>query len=739
MLAAILSLPANSQQKTSKAMDASADNSVGKLDEIVVTAQKRGQNLQDVALAVTAFNEQTLINAGVQSIAQLDQIDPSLSISQDTGTVITTLRGIGNPAANFIGNEASVPVYIDDVYYTRLAPDYLQLANVERVEVLKGPQGTLFGRNASGGAIQIYTRDPSDTPAVEGKIGYGTYNTINGQGYVSGPLSEHVRADLSVSALDQRQGWGRFIVSGYPTGLDRFINVRSKLIADLTDTTQLRLIAYYVHSDSGQGIGGDRVAGTIGGTPPYPPYGPVQPVPALHGFYDSPDSFTTLIRHEGWGGSAKLDQNLGFADFVTISAFRKAIERYVGADGDGSIFPFLNYDPTSLDRQFSEELQLKSRADSRIAWIVGAYYLDSRQGYDPTTINGDAISSQGFSALQVFGMQDVRSKAGYSQATFPVLGEAAKTNVTLGLRYTSDNVHGIGTQKAVVPGVGEFPAQVPYNKVFTFDKVTYKFTVDHKFTDDIMAYVSYSRGWKSGTFNTLPLDADPTQPETVDAYELGLKSEFFDHRLRFNAAVFQDNIHDPQVSTIITQAGASFVGLTNAQAARVRGTEFNAELAVVDGLTFRLGGTYLDAEFTKFHDAPLYYPNSGPPYGLQAPVAGNADGNRLPYAPRWRGDAGVTYETDSSVGTFTFNADLAHTSNYAFNADNFVNQRAYTLLNSSLTYQPSRSSHWNVRVWGKNLTGAKYYTEVLEVTGGAGDLSGAAPPRTGGVEAGFKF
>jgi iron complex outermembrane recepter protein len=736
-LVASFAPPARSQQDSSKAADASVDNFATKLDEIVVTAQKRGQNLQDVALAVTAFNEQTLINAGVQSIAELDQLDPSLSISQDTGAVIPTLRGIGNPAANFIGNEASVPVYIDDVYYTRLSPDYLQLANIERVEVLKGPQGTLFGRNASGGAIQIYTRDPSDTPVAEGKIGYGTYGTVSGQGYVSGPLADNVRADLSVSALHQEQGWGRYVVSGYPTGLDRFVNLRSKLVADLTDTTHLRLITYYVHSDTGQAIGGDRVAGTIGGTPIYPPYGPVQPLPALPGFYDSPSTFPSQISHEGWGGSMNLDQNLGFADFVSISAFRKAIEHYIGSDGDGSSFDFLTYNPTSLDRQFSEELQLKSRADSQVAWIVGAYYLDSRQGYDPTTINGDAITSQGFSALEIFGMQDIRSKAGYSQATFPVAGKT--TNLTLGLRYTSDNVHGIGTQEAVVPGVGQFPAQTPYNKVFTFDKVTFKVSADHKFTDDIMSYVSYSRGFKSGTFNTLPLDADPTKPETVDAVELGLKSEFFDHRWRFNAAVFQNKIRDPQVSTIIAQGTSEFVGLTNAQDARVRGVEFNVEAAVVEGLTLRLGGTYLDAKFTSFTDAPLYYPNLGPPYGLQAPVQGNASGNPLPYVPSWRSDVGLTYETDDSLGNFTFDADVAYTGNYSFNADDFVNQRSYTLLNSSLNYKPSPTSRWNVRVWGKNLTGAKYYTEALEVTGGAGNLSGAAPPRTAGVEFGIKL
>jgi iron complex outermembrane receptor protein len=527
------------------------------------------------------------------------------------------------------------------------------------------------------------------------------------------------------------------VVTGEPTDLDRFVNVRSKLVADLSDTTHLRLIGYYVHSDSGQGVGSDRVAGTIGGTPNFPPYGPVQPVPALPGFYDSPNNIPSVVQHEGWGGSVNMDQNLAFADLVSISAFRKAIEHYFGSDGDGTRLDFLDYNPNSIDRQFSQELQLKSRAGSSTAWIVGAYYLDSRQGYDPTNIVGDGITSQGLSKLEIFGLQDIRSKAGYSQVTLPVISDT--TNVTLGLRYTSDNVHGKGTQQGVVPGVGVIPAQIPYDKVFTFNKVTYKLTVDHKFADDIMSYVSYSRGFKSGTFNTLPLDSDPTMPETVDAYELGLKSEFFDHRWRLNTAVFQYNIADPQVSTIITTGTTSFVGLTNAHAARVRGVEFNAEAAVVDGLALRLGGTYLDARFTEFTDAPYYYPNTGSPYGLQAPVQRDASGNRLPYVPKWRGDAGLTYETDSSVGTFTFDADFAYTGTFAFGADNFVNQHSYTLINSSLNYQPSRSSHWNVRIWGKNLSGEKYYVESLEVTGGAGNLSAAAPPRTAGIEAGFKF
>jgi iron complex outermembrane receptor protein len=163
-----------------KEQSAASQPEGGQLQEIIVTAQKRSQNVQDTPLSVTAVSGAALEAASVTSVQELRLIDPALQISQNEGVVTTFIRGIGNPVAT-AGNEASVPVYIDDVYYSRASPAFFDLANVDRVEVLKGPQGTLFGRNASGGVISVYTRDPGRDTQVEGRVGYANYGTVSGQ------------------------------------------------------------------------------------------------------------------------------------------------------------------------------------------------------------------------------------------------------------------------------------------------------------------------------------------------------------------------------------------------------------------------------------------------------------------------------------------------------------------------------------------------------------------------------
>jgi len=730
-------LPALAQQAVGQEQTSRAVGDSPMLDEIVVTAQKRGENLQKVPLSVSSFNAATLASSGVNAVIEIGQIDASTNFSSNTGTVIPYIRGIGNSAANIIGNEASVPVYIDDVYYTRLSSAYLELPNVERVEVLKGPQGTLFGRNSSGGAIQIFTRDPGEEFKASGKIGYARFDTVYGDVYLGGALSDRIRADISVSGLDQQDGWGRNVTSGEDVGKARFINVRGKLIFDLGDTTKIRLIGYYSRMRTSQGLNNDIYRGTISGTPPLPSYGPSQPLIALPGFYDTRNTATNSLNNESAGGSIKLDQELAFANLTSITAYRKQTEAYDPVDGDGTAFKFLQYRLHSTDTQFSQELQFKSPVGSPVKWILGAYYLDSRQGYDPTTVTGDALTSLDLSEQRIFGRQKIKSVSGYGQATFPVVD--SETNITLGLRYTSDRVHGEGRQEVVIPGLGIVPGQVPYDKAFTFNKLTYRVALDHQFTNDVLGYVSFSRGYKSGTFNTLPLTADPTRPETVDAYEAGLKTELLGRRLRLNSAVFQNDVQNPQVSTVITTGTVSTIGLTNAQKSRIRGAEFNLEALLDEGLRLTAGATYLDARYLGFLNAPFYATNPGAPYGLLNPVAGNAAGNRLAQVPEWRFDLGLNYELKTSAGLFSASANWAHTGNYFWDPDNANGQDGVDLVNASLAFRPAGFDQLSVRIWGKNLAGEKYYIQQQELAGSAGHLGGAAPPRTYGAELAFAF
>nr|WP_254911457.1 TonB-dependent receptor [Sphingomonas sp. CDS-1] len=232
----------------------------------------------------------------------------------------------------------------------------------------------------------------------------------------------------------------------------------------------------------------------------------------------------------------------------------------------------------------------------------------------------------------------------------------------------------------------------------------------------------------------------------MDSYEIGLKTDFFDRRVRLNLALFQNDIKNPQVQTIINTGALGVVGLTNAQKARSRGVEADANILVTQGLTARLAGTCLDAKYIEFTNAPFNFPPTDPvtgaiisPFGLLAPVLGDASGNRLARVPKFRFSAGINYDVKAEFGHVIFDASVAYTAKFAFDADNRIVQPHYALANASISYSPTVEDRWTVRAWMNNITNKKYYLNELPVANGSGNISAPAAPRTYGVEVGVKF
>ncbi|MFK4793996.1 TonB-dependent receptor [Sphingobium sp. ZW T5_29] len=706
------------------------------LEEIVVTAQRRSQNLQDVPVAVTAFTGETLENKGIVRVADIQQADSSLFVSQMSGVVIPFLRGVGNPGASTPGNEASVPVYIDDVYYSRLASAYLELANIERVEVLKGPQGTLFGRNSTGGLMQVFTRDPGDTTDLSATIGYANYDTISGKLYAATPISDRVSAGISVSGLNQRNGWGENLFTGKDTYRRKFYNIRSKIVMEPTDTTTIRLSGFYAYQRQNQGNSVSIYPGTTRG---YPLGSPLEGTQFFQpsGFYDIYANTEIFHRLRGGGAALKIDQELGFANFVSITSYRKAKE-LLNYEGDHTELNWLTFPIRIKDRQITQELQLKSKPTSDISWLLGFFYINSRTNVD-TRIFGDALTLNGLASQNILSQQTIESWSPFAQATFPVVDE--KTNVTLGLRYTKDRVEGKGRQ-TLTPLVGaNFPVAPDYNQTVNFDKWTYKVSLDHNFTDDIMAYATWSRGYKSGTFNTIPLSAPPTNPETVTSYEAGLKLTLFDRRVRANFAVFRNDIKDPQVQLVElvnTPAGPTpFVAFANAEKARTKGVEFDGSILVTRQLRLDLSGQYLSAKFIKFANAPINVPIFAPPWGVTL-QSGDASGNRLSQTPKWKINAGFNYELPTSVGEFSLAGQMSYRSNLKWDPDNILTEPKLTLFSASVTFKPEFNDKLTFRLWGTNLSNEKYFNNQIPQTNTpAGDLGGVGDPRAYGVELRF--
>lgn len=703
-------------------------------ETIMVTAQRREQSIQDVPVSVTAFGRDSLHRAGIDEVIDLQQVDASLNISAQSGAVIPFIRGIGNIASATPGNESSVPIYVDDAYYSRLFPPYLMFAdNIERVEVLKGPQGTLFGRNATGGLIHIQTRDPGQETVFKATVGYGSQKTFNGKLYFATPLSDTLAIDFSIVGQDMGSGFGTNLFNGEDTYTKDYLTLRSKLVWTPSDETTVKLSGFYVKENSSIGtVGGGGLEGFPRGLPGDFTEAFDQPAD----FFDINVNFPTLRRHRGHGGTLKIDHSFGFADFSSITFYRKSKEPWT-SEGDHTSVRWLEYFLPVEDKQFTQELQLKSNEESPLTWIVGLYYMDATAAIEPTSITGESIELGGMESFNLSGRQDIESKAAFAQTSIPLMENAA--NLTLGLRYTMDDVDGLGQQFGIFPGD---PAPVYFGPDYVdsgeFNKLTYKASFDYAFSDDVMGYVSYSRGFKSGTFNLLPLDQPALNPEIVDAYEVGLKSTLAEGRFTFNVAAFWNDIKDPQVFVVKVVNGVASNLLANAQKARTLGVEFDGNAHLTSNLTARFSGQYVDAKFQEFLSAPIVTPIFDAPYGV-LPGFGDVSGNQMPQVPKWRLNFGLDYEVDSDIGVFVFGANVSYRSGFPWEADNVAEEPSLTLVNAGVSLAPSALENVSVRVWAKNLTNEKYLSNLLTQTGPAGFLTSPAEPRTWGVELSYSF
>ena len=709
------------------------------IEEIIVTAQKRQERLQDVPVSVTAVTATQLHDQGIQSAFDLGDIIPGLNMTESGGGITPYLRGVGNGAAATIGNESSVAVYLDGVYQTRLNIGVLELADIDRIEVLKGPQGTLFGRNASGGLIAIYTRDPTQTPTAEVTVGYGNYATQLAKVYAAGGITDNIAADISYMHTLQGDGWGTNFATGHKWGYENFDVVRSKWIFDFPDDTKLTLIGDYEYSTGDFGIADSAPPGQTAGYYPFDAPSPGAARPTV-GFYDVDSYFQNVAVNESPGIQARVDHDFGGANFASISSFRNMTERQY-TTGTGSPLDDVGYLLTSAIRTYTQELQLSSKSGGRFDWIFGLYYMNNYSDYHPTQIMGTGVGpvilGGGFGActgcdLDLFGQQRIDDYAGYSQATFHA---SDATNITMGLRYTKDDYKADGRTVLVMPGTAPDTLAPTVDSATNFDKLTYRISLDHHFNEDVMSYISYSRGFKSGAYNILPFSPVPAKPEVLDATEIGVKSELFDRRVEIDAATFYYHIQHPQVQ--ISNDGV--VNILNAGAAAIKGIDLDTQYRITHELRAHLSAEYLDAHYTSYPNAAYIYQNPDPPYGNTEVVTKSATGNDVVLAPRLSFNGGFNYGLESSIGLFTLVGNYAWNSGFAWDADNLYWQRSYGLLDASLNFDLLGHDQWQFQLWGKNLTGQRYMTDQLEVAGPTGNRYYPGPPATYGIQATYKF
>jgi iron complex outermembrane receptor protein len=716
--------PANEPApRESRSAATAADASA--LSTVVVTAQRRSERLKDVAMAVAAFDGDALAEVGITDARQLENVVPSLTYVATGFNAQPYLRGVGT-RSGWVGMESSVATYVDDRYVSRPWAAMFDVLDLQRVEVLKGPQGILYGRNAAGGAIRAITKDPGYDPSVEigGKAGSDDYASLSI--LAGGPLSDALRGQIA-SWIEKRDGLATNLVpSGrlHADDLDRQ-SLRAKLIFDVGERVTAKLAAsWWRYTDW---IGRDLVST---GAPE------TNRGVALYGGVTSRqrDLFASSLEGDNdmreTAVDLRFDVAAGDLQLVSITTYTEG-DFFQTFDTDLSSITLLDNYATETSTDVSQELQLLSARDGPLEWIAGAFYF--RSYGDTTNVFRDSVSVQPQLPVETDispGLQhaDIDAYALYGQAAYAF---NERWSVTFGSRWNRES-------KEVT--LTAFPdtfttAPIPFADSRDWNEVTPRASVEYRGSWGI-AYLSYARGFKSGGYNYPASTGPALDPEILDSYELGLKSDLLDGRVQLRSAVFFTDVNGLQV----VRGAAGALVTENAADADVRGLEVELDVALRENLSLSFAAALLDSEYTEY-TAGVLVPLYVPPYG-SAPLAGGLDvrGRSLLRTPDETLSVGVRYRKPLEAGgSIAFAGSYAYKGDYYFDFSavpetEWLMQHAHGILNARAAYVAS-DERWELGFWSNNLTDELYYDDAVN-TNVASRIS-YADPRTSGID--FKY
>jgi iron complex outermembrane receptor protein len=681
------------------------------IDEILVTAQRREQNLQVVPLAVSAFDINQIRTRQIDTVKDIGRNVPNLqtyTVTAGAQAIQVHSRGasVQNPGFNL--SESPVGIYIDDVYFGRLASVNLDLSDVERIEVLRGPQGTLYGRNTIAGAVKIITRTPGDESWATGSVGIGNYETTKIAGSFGGPIEEGALAASISAVYDNRdEGWQNNPITGADPGEYKNKAARAKLHWYGTRNFDAVLTAWVVDLEN-DGYNGVPYApfanaGTNANFDPAPPGGP------LDGFYanfdppgvnygSSDQAGTNLALSFEFGG-VTLKSITGYANIDDQFGFDLAGGGNQGVAGATGL---LITSDSTLD-QFSQEFQLLGRLGDSFDWQLGLFYLneDGSQSFA-----GDAGAFVGNFAEQIENETD--SYAVFAEGTYKFTDALSLTG---GLRWTQDEKEYSDTCLST-PSVLNLLACQPASGATVdldddWDELTGKLSLNYQLNDDQLVYLGFSQGYQSGGYRTLcfgnltaACGGTPFDPQTVDSIEAGWKAELFDNRLRLNAVAFYAMYED--IQQVVTNFAGGFP-IDNIGDVDVYGLELEILWAPIDDLNVYANLGIQESDFGSV--SPL-----SPPGGLgdscvddpTPPCATPTD--ELPSNPKWQGKIGFDYTIplENSLAFF-YGLDIYHSDDYYSEARNLIEIESYTRLNGFIGFGAD-DQHWQVILSGKNIT-----------------------------------
>ncbi|WP_068874785.1 MULTISPECIES: TonB-dependent receptor [unclassified Phenylobacterium] len=672
------------------------------LEEVVVTAQRRSENLQNVPIAVTALTEGALADAGISKTDDLVTVTPGLIYYRTSGAASPFIRGIGGISTS-AGNEGSVATYVDGVYIRDMFTVTQTFNNVERVEVLKGPQGTLFGRNATGGAIQTITKTPShDREAIVG-LSYGSYSILKGDFYGTTGLTENLAADLSIAFREQGDGTGTERVRGIDIGFEEYQNLRTKVLWTPGEDTDVVLTGQWVESKEWYGQACQPGSICIS------PYSP--------NFADVSLNFSVPARAHSLLGALHATHNFGPVSLVSISSYQRTKSDYP-VDSDFSGVTFQHIGRIQTTETYSQEFQLQSTYESPFQWVLGAFYWRDKSASAPATL-------QTATAFTIVNSNvGTESYAAFAQGYYNFTDA---TQLTIGARWTHEERDLYGATNRVT-----LRQIVPFALENTFEEPSYRAALSHEFNDDVMAYVSYNRSFKSGAYNSFVATGVPdpaTRPEILEAYAVGVKSDLLDRRVRVNAEVFLNKIRDLQ----LRRQESGFTRVINAAAAEIKGLDLQVTALVSHNLTVDLGLSVLDTEYTDFPNCPASVPSQAANGGRggNVEVIRNCTGKEILNSPDFTVNAGLRHTLPLANGSrIESNLTYYYNDGYFGDAFNTFRQSSYNLLNLTLNWV-SPDDRFEVGFYGKNLTEARFAPTLNQSSFGNNILVGAIPRELG--------
>ncbi len=688
-----------------------------KLEEIIVTATKMGETrLQETPIALSAYTPDFLDKNGIRDVRDLAISTPNLVIAQNGNAAQIYIRGIGSNITGG-GGETSSTVHLDGTFIARPNGAFFNFLDVERIEVLRGPQGTLYGRNSVGGTINVISRKPDDKVQAKFQQTVGNYDLWRSEGYISGPLvAEKLSASISASRSKRDGYWENVVASGNDRASEDNWATRGQIRFTPTEKLEMLIRADYMKDEGLPAINHVLLA-------PYYPVtgGPEDPVTAsIRGDWHKFAADTASVYERTMKGvSGEINYDLGpAARLKSLSAYRRG-KQFQIADTDGSDLNKQYTNSTESQHQFSQELNLSGSLDA-LRYVFGLYYFNEH------IANGGAgvVSNILNRITKPQPIIDTDAYAAYGQLDYDLTDALT---ATVGIRY-SDEKKDFDQNLNILSTVTGLPlATYPrtYQREGHYKAWTPKFGLNYDVTDDVMLYASATRGFKSGGFNFSSGNSiQGYDPEKLWSYEGGFKSTLLDKRLRFNASAFYYDYTDLQVSAFITPG---VTDITNAADATVKGLEVELEAKVTNDLD--IGGTLsrLEATYKNFPGAPI----TGGTF--------DATGKYLNSAPKWSYTIYANYNYGLPDGsTLDFHADYGWKSRQYYTVVNDMVQSSpsYGLLNANITYT-SPDDHWRVVAYGRNL-GNEYYllsagTYTVVPAGTPGD------PRTFGVRLSYTY